>query len=192
MQMLNTKRLMLLLISLAAILALGVETSLAQEKTKISGKRYGVTMKTEVIQVDDTEGHVLLLTESRGVDVVMDGRFISRGFSDYVKGNGIHRGYSKTIDPEGDVAFATYEGKTTTTLSPEGKPITTIEGTFSFTRGTGKWENVHGGGNYKGKVIGEEIYTYDWEGEYYISAILLSSPLSVTFVMSRLPLQIPF
>ena len=168
MQMLNSKRLMLLLISLAAIFALGVTTSLAQEKIKFSGKRYGVSTKREVIKVDDTEGHILLLTESRGVDVVTGARFISRGFGDYVKGNGTHRGYGKAVTPEGDVTFNTFEGKTTTTLSPEGKPITTIEGTFSFTRGTGKWENVHGGGTYKGKVMGEGIYTYDWEGEYYI------------------------
>jgi hypothetical protein len=168
MQMANTKRLMLLLISLVGIFALGVATSFAQEKIKISGKRYGVATKTEVIKVDDTEGNILILGESRGIDVVTGARFISRGFGDYVKGNGTHRGYGKAVTPEGVTFFNTYEGKTITTLSPEGKPITTIEGTFSFTRGTGKWENVHGGGTYKGKVIGEGIYTYDWEGEYYI------------------------
>lgn len=39
MQMANTKRLMLLLISLVGIFALGVATSFAQEKIKISGRR---------------------------------------------------------------------------------------------------------------------------------------------------------
>lgn len=76
-----------------------------------------------------------------------------------MKGNGTHRGYAKAVTPEGVTFFNTYKGKAITTLSPEGKPITTIEGTFSFTRGTGKWENVHGASTYKGKVIGEGIYT---------------------------------
>ena len=164
----NSKRLMSLFISFTMIFTLSVTTSLAQEKVKITGKRYGVSTKTEVIKHDDTEGHVLILTEAKGFDVITNEQFISREFMDYVKGNGTHRGYQKDITPEGDVVFATFEGKTTTTLSPEGKPLTTFEGTFSFTRGTGKYENIHGGGTYKGKVIGEGMFTYDWEGESFI------------------------
>ena len=168
MLMLKSKRLMLLFISLTAIFALGLTTSLAQEKTKIAGKRYGVSTKREVIKVDDTEGHALLLTESKGVDVVTGAQFVSRGFGDYVKGNGPHWGYGRAVHPDGDVVFSKFEGKMTTTLSPAGKPITTFEGTFSFIKGTGKYENAHGGGTFKGKVIGPGIYTYDWEGEYFI------------------------
>ena len=48
MQTVKSKKLMLLLISLAAVFALGVTTSLAQEKIKIKGKRFG-TFKSEPI-----------------------------------------------------------------------------------------------------------------------------------------------
>jgi len=168
MQILKSKKLMLLLISLSAIFALGVTTSLAQEKIKISGKRYGVTTKREVIKVDDTKGHILILSESKGIDVVTGAQFVSRGFGDYVKGNGPHWVYAKTVMPNGDVMFSKSEGKLTTTLSPEGKPATTMEGKFSFIRGTGKFENIQGGGTWKGKIIGPGIFTYDWEGEYFI------------------------
>ena len=84
MQILKSKRLMLLLISLSAIFALGVTTSLAQEKIKISGKRYGVTTKTEVIKLDDTKGHILVLSESKVVDVVTDAQLFNSAFGDYV------------------------------------------------------------------------------------------------------------
>jgi len=168
MQVLKSKRLMLLLISLTAIFALGLTSSLAQERTKIAGKRYGVSTKTEVIKLDDTEGHILTLSESKGVDVATGAQFVSSAFGDYVKGNGPHWGYSKAIDPDGSVTFSTFKMQATTTLSPEGKPITTFEGTWSFTKGTGKFENVQGGGTFKGKIIGPGIYMYDWEGEYSI------------------------
>ncbi len=159
---------MLLLISFSAIFALGVTTSLAQEKTKIEGKILLVNTKYEVIKLDDIEGHVLVQHGWKGVDVVTGAQVFTSGSSDYVKGNGTHRTYSKMVDPDGDVSFNKAEGRTTTTLSPEGKPVTTIKGAFSFIRGTGKYENIHGGGKYKGKLIGPGILTYEWEGEYFI------------------------
>lgn len=168
MQMLKSKRLTLLLISLASIFMFGLTTSLAQEKTKIEGKISLVNTKYEVIKLDDIEGHVLVQHGWKGVDVVTGDQVFTSGSSDYVKGNGPHRSYSKMVDPDGDVYFNKAEGRTTTTLSPEGKPVTTIKGTFSFTRGTGKFENIQGGGTYKGKIIGPGILTYEWEGEYFI------------------------
>ena len=168
MRIIKSKRLMLLVISLASIFALGVTTSLAQEKTKIAGKRYGVHTKREVIKLDDTKGHVLVLSESKGIDVATGAQFVSGTFGDYVKGNGPHWGHGKAIYPDGSVVFSTMKMKVTTTLSPEGKPITTFEGTFSLTKGTGKYENIQGGGTVKGKIIGPGIYTYDYEGEYSI------------------------
>jgi hypothetical protein len=168
MQMLKSKKLTLLLISLASIFIFGLTGSLAQEKTKIEGKIFLVNIKYEVIKLDDVEGHVLVEHGWKGVDVVSGSQVFMSGHSDYVKGNGPHRSYSKMVDPDGDVSFNKAEGRTTTTLSPEGKPVTTIKGTFSFIRGTGKYENIHGGGKYKGKVIGPGMLTYEWEGEYFI------------------------
>jgi hypothetical protein len=152
MQILKSKKVMLLLISLASIFALGVTTSIAQEKIKFSGKQYWVVTKVEVMNVDDIEGHVLSLGESKGVDVVTGDQFVTKGSVDLVKGNGSHWGYSKVIDKDGDVRFIKYEGKVTTTLSPEGKPIITTEDTFSLIKGTGKWENAHGGGHAKNNL----------------------------------------
>jgi len=170
MHILKSKRVMLLLISLASIFALGVTTSIAQEKIKISGKRYGVMTKLEMMNVDDIEGHAISISELKGVDVVTGDHFVSMSLNDgVIGGTGTIKGYSKIIDKDGDVRFETIETKTTFILSPEGKPIgVTMESTFSFTKGTGKWENIHGGGTGKGKFIAPEIFMVDWEGEYFI------------------------
>ena len=170
MQLLKSKRLILLLITFASILAFGVTTSLAQEKVKTKRKDYGVMVKYETFKVDDIEGHALNLYETRGVGVGSTGEnaFISKGQSDLVKGNGTHQGYYKNTDKDGDVFFSKWQGKVSTTQSPEGKPIMKWEGTFSYVKGTGKWENIQGGGTYKGGFIARGIYVNYVEGEYVI------------------------
>jgi hypothetical protein len=168
MQLLKSKRLMLLLITLAAIFAFSITTSLAQEKVKTKRKDYGVMVKYETIKVDDIEGHALNSYESRGVGSAEEGTFSSKGQSDLTKGNGTHQGYYKNTDKDGNVFFSKWQGKVSTTQSPEGKPIMKWEGTFSYVKGTGKWENIQGGGTYKGGFIARGIYVNYVEGEYFI------------------------
>lgn len=62
--------------------------------------------------------------------------------------------------------FFKIQGTTTTTLSPEGNPISTSQGTASLIKGTGKWEGFQGGGTFKSKGIGEGISIMDWEYEF--------------------------
>ncbi len=170
MQLLKSKKLMLLLITLAAIFAFGVTTSLAQEKVKTKRKDYGVIVKYETFKVDDFEGHAVNMYESRGVGVASTGEssWISKGQSDLTKGNGTHQGYYKSTDKDGDAFFSKWQGKVSTTQSPEGKPIMKWEGTYSYVKGTGKWENIQGGGTYKGGFVARGIYVNYVEGEYII------------------------
>lgn len=165
---LKSKKLILLLISLASIFVFGLTGSLAQEKTKAAGKIIVVNTKYEVSKLEDVEGHTLIQHGWRGVDTVEGTLVFVDGLSDYVKGNGTHIGYSKIVYPNGDITFNKFEGKTTTTLSPEGKPLVTVEGNMNFTRGTGKFENIQGDGTYKGKMIGPGILSYEWQAEYII------------------------
>ena len=170
MQILKSKRLMLLFITLASILVFSVTTSLAQEKIKTKRKDYGVIVKYETFKVDDIEGHALNLYEMWGVGAGSSGEStsISKGTSDLIKGNGTHQGYYKNTDKDGSIFFSKWQGKVSTTESPEGKPIMTWEGTFSYVKGTGKWENVQGGGTYKGGFIARGVYVNYIEGEYVI------------------------
>jgi len=170
MQIFKSK-LLLILITLAFILAFSVTTSTAQEKVKINSKYTGVFTKMERMKIDDTEGHTLNSYEAKGAGMGSAGgfTFFNQGVSDLVKGNGTHSGYYKATDKDGHHYFTKWQGKVTTTISPEGRPNVKFGGTWSFTKGTGKWENVQGGGTYKGMFIGQGIYTVITEGEYSIN-----------------------
>jgi hypothetical protein len=49
-----------------------------------------------------------------------------------------------------------------------GKPIKTVKGTYTYTKGTGKYEGIQGSGTYQGMMIGKGILSLDVEGEYFI------------------------
>ena len=73
-------------------------------------------------------------------------------------------GYSATRSPDGGNArFFKVQGKITTTLSPEGNPIVTGEGTGSLIKGTGKYEGFQGSGTFKLHSIAEGISVMDYE-----------------------------
>ena len=146
-----------------------------QQKTKVAGKHTFAYTTQKMIDVGDAEGHMISLSEYDGFNVstgknkFMDGaQDVGMGFSDLVKGNGPQQGYGN-FSLNGDVIFWKHNGKIATTLSPEGKPVTTFEGSWTYTKGTGKYENIQGSGTYKGKLISRTIFIIEWEGEYFIN-----------------------
>ena len=166
MKLLNYRRLMVILISLGLIFAFGVMTSAAQETVKLKSKNYTFTIKQEVMKVDDTEGHVIVIAELKGIDVASSMVSHIKAFLELVKGTGTVQAYVTEYYPDGSKMFIKNQGKNTTTLSPEGKPIMTGEGTGSLIKGTGKWEGFQGGETWKYKGIAEGIGVIDVEGEY--------------------------
>ena len=146
-----------------------------QQKTKIAGKHTLAYTTQKMIDVGDTEGHIIVMSEFEGINVstgknkFMDGaQDVCMGFDDLAKGNGPHQGYGK-MSLNGDAVFWKHQGKTATTISSKGKPTTTFEGSFTYTKGTGIYENIQGSGTYKGKLISRTIFIIEWEGEYFIN-----------------------
>jgi hypothetical protein len=168
MKIFKLKRSRLLLITLALIIAFGVITASAQDKVKVKFTKYIVITKYEKTEVGDTEDHFLMQYEAK--DVTSDGRFITykTAQADYIKGSGRHKGYNKVVDREGGTYFSKFEGMTTVKKSPEGKPIKIVKGTYIYTKGTGKYEGIQGGGTYQGMMIGKGVLSIDGEGEYVI------------------------
>ena len=164
------------IIGLIIVLALFLTSSplLAQQKMKVAGKHTIAYTTRETINIDDTDGHVLLLSRIEGFNTnvgeqtFMDGaEVIVFGFGDYVKGNGPHQTYIK-ISLNKDVVWGKFEGKTSTILSAEGKPITKLEGIGSWIKGEGKYKGIQGNFTYKSKRVSKNMITTDWEGEYFI------------------------
>ena len=166
----NMARGLLACLVLASLL---VASSLnAEEPTEVSGKITGEMIRQDSVAVDDAEGHSMYLQVSEGTnsstgeEEFLAGALIHNvAFADVVRGNGIHRGYI-TFTKDGSSTFVSWEGEVTTTLTSDSTLATSFMGTFSFTRGTGQFENIRGGGTYTGSYTSAWGYVTEWQGQY--------------------------
>ena len=173
MQRVTSKRSLVLFMSLALMAVYGATTSMAQQKgTKVSGTITAANVYLQAINLDDAKGHRLAIAQSEGTNATaganpfMDGAEVMiAGTDDLVNGTGTGAGYTK-ISKGDDAVYLKREAKITTEVPPKGQPVTTFEGTFTFIKGTGQYQNIQGSGTYKGKYISKTIYTVEWEGEY--------------------------
>ena len=149
----------------ATLFVLGIamiDCAVAGEKIKVTAA--GVTTKWQQMEVSDEEGHVIAIGESKAVyfdEKTGERHHVGIGYNTYdinlKTGQGTLEGYGVSIYPNGDKAFRTQEGK------PVGKGH--WKGTWTFTKGTGKYEGVKGGGTWETKSIGPGISHYNVDGE---------------------------
>jgi hypothetical protein len=144
------------------------------KKIKVSGKQTCAYNKLERIDVGDIDGHMVSFMVSEGVNVSTGNvqffngaQIVSVITSDIVYFNGLFQGYTKFTN-KGDSLFIKFEGKINNTHSVEGNYVQSLEGTVSFTNGTGQYENIRGNGTFKGRYLSKIIYVNEWEGEYWI------------------------
>ncbi len=156
------------------VVALAVVPCWAQEMTKIAGKMQATYVEHQPMEVEDTEGHTMVLGRSEGTNastgehVFMDGaHVVNVSFSDLVKGNGPHQGHV-TFAKDGDAVYAEWQGTVTTMMSDEGTPMISFEGTFTYTGGKGQYMHIKGSGMYKGQFTSETTYVTEWKGEYSV------------------------
>jgi hypothetical protein len=154
------------IIAVVLIIALGVMNSIAQEKKKVSDTTYWFATKIEIIKVNEAKGHIIQISESKGISVGRKELAICRNTYDLVKGNGTLRGYSTLMGLDGKVTRnLKQEGKVITLLSGEGKPIMTGEGTWTVVPDNTWVSSVVGSGTWKLKMVSDGIFIMDWEGE---------------------------
>ena len=155
------------------IFALALTTAEAQKKFIIAGTGDYTMIEGQVFNIDDAEGHSLTLNNYEGNNIstgetewMHNARAFNISFNDVTKGNGVHQGYV-TIEKGSDRIVSQWEGKITTILSEEGKPVTTFRGNMWWTDATGKYKGMHGVATYKGWFTSEKTYTVEWEGEFW-------------------------
>ncbi len=168
------RSLTVLFVSLVMALALSATTLSAQQTTSISGKITAAYTHQDSIVVGDIMGHIMSLAASEGKNVntgehtFMDGaQVVNMSYSDLTRGNGVHQGHIMFLK-NGDTTYARWGGKVSTVLDSAGAPITSLEGVFSYTKGTGRFKNIKGNGSYKGKFISKTGYSVDWQSDYLI------------------------
>ncbi len=154
-----------------AITAATLGTGPTRERLQISGVFTMKVAQQQALPVASPRDPILLLTESHGSNrntgksAYMDGATaISREIADLTQGNGPHQGYITDILGS-DTTVTRWQGKVTTTLGPDQKPITRFEGTWSKLKGTGQYDGVTGTGSYRGGMTSPTDYTIEWSGE---------------------------
>jgi hypothetical protein len=91
-------------------------------------------------------------------------KIASRGFNDLLIGEGSQTGYFIKVHPDGGRDFGTFEGK----VSSAGGTMT-VEGTFKFTGGDGKYSGITGAGTFKTVAKSETDVEATWNGAYELA-----------------------
>jgi hypothetical protein len=174
MQIFTIKQAMSLFISLVLVLMICVTDLSAQETIKVSGKVTYTEKARSILSAPDAKDHVVFISEWEGTNVstgenkFMDGaQFTFTAYGHYTVGSGPHWTFFK-MSLDGDMVMGIANGKTTTTLSPEKIPVTTLEGTSTFNDGKGKYVNIQGSVTYKVKYTSRTTMEMEWVGEYLI------------------------
>ena len=137
---------------------------------EISGSFTGrATVQTSVV-VPDTDNHELGLAEVEGQQkcsdpLWADTRITYWGTADLVGGNGPQGGYWINRHANGETDWGTFQGKIATSGGQA-----TMEGTYKWTGGTGKFKGISGGGKYKGRFTSPAEVINDWDGEYQLAS----------------------
>jgi hypothetical protein len=105
------------------------------------------------IEVGDVPGHLLGVGDVAGVLSCDDGSIATasmKAVSDYIKGSGKAYNYALYTYEDGSTTWA--KSQYTSTTDPGGK-TGSMEGTFEYLKGTGRFEGIQGGGTFTGKRL---------------------------------------
>ena len=153
---------------LAAVAVLGWS---GPAPSKIAGMFEAKYAEQHPLPVPDAAGHALVLGRAVGVNrstgqtpYMDEGKVTNFEFGDLIQGNGPQQGYI-SMSQGADTMISKWSGKVTTILSPDKTPITTMEGTWTKVKGSGRYGSVTGKGNYKGHFTSQTEYTVEWSGQ---------------------------
>ncbi len=135
----------------------------------MTGRFTGRSTMQTVFSLHDTTDHEMSLMEVRALQSSSDenwndAKLTYWGAADVFEGCGQQRGYFVEDHPNGDRTCGTFEGQMDST---KGQP--TIEGTFTYTTGTGKFAGISGSGTFKGRMTSPTEVEMSWEGSYQLA-----------------------
>jgi len=132
-----------------------------------SGSFAGNARLQTIIGLSDVPNHALNLEVSgpqQSTDPQWnDARVTYWDVADLVAGSDPQRGYFLNEHADGDRDWGSFEGQITTSGSQ-----VTLEGTWTFTGGTGKFRGIRGGGSYQGRMTSPGNVAMEWQGEYQV------------------------
>jgi hypothetical protein len=149
---------MALIVFAMGILLMG--EALAGERGKVSNREIWFMPTIQTLKVPDMEGHTIHLWEAKGI-IFTEKWGVCQGYvpatSDFntPKGEMTSKGYVQYTYPDGSTTVQKWESK--------GR---TPPGTWTYIKGTGKFEGIQGGGTFTFGMVGPDRWYTDIEGEY--------------------------
>jgi hypothetical protein len=136
---------------------------------EFSGSFSGRARVLTVISLSDVPNHELHTIEIGGPQSSTDEKWKGTrvtywGISDLVAGTGTQRGYFVNEHPDGSRDRGTFEGR----MTMHGNEPT-LEGTWSFSDGTGTFAGIKGGGTFKTRLTSPTEVECAWEGSYQLA-----------------------
>ncbi len=140
---------------------------------EVAGKITAGNLEVNRYAVGDVANHHIALIKSEGVNKAtdatgfMDGARVSNLIlSDNTDGSGPFHGYLKLLK-NGESVCLEWTGYMR--IKPGEKNRLCFSGSFSFSKGTGRYENIYGVGIFEGEFTTENQYVVDWKGKYSLS-----------------------
>lgn len=120
--------------------------------------------------LDDIPDHEMTLSqficEPTASDENWNGvRMTFWGTRDLVQGFGPVRGYFVNEHPNGDRDCGSYDGHISVA---DGQR--TMEGTWRYTHGSGKFASISGNGRFQGRMLSPTEVEMSWQGNYQLAA----------------------
>ena len=136
----------------------------------VSGSFSGTVKVQTAVALSDQSNHELNLAEIGGTQKSSDEKWNNAaitywGTTDVVAGKGSQRGYFVNDHGADGRDWGTFEGKVAT----NGGEIT-VEGTYQFTGGSGKFKGLTGDGTFKTTMSSPRDVLATWQGTYQLAS----------------------
>ena len=136
---------------------------------QIKGSFSGRVSWAKSIPQNETPKHEVSIVEIEGPqkssDALWNGARITYwGVGETISGNGTQRGYFIDRHADGTIDRGIFEAQVTTSGSGM-----TLQGTFTFTGGTGQFNGLTGGGKFRTRMTSPTELECTWEGAYQLA-----------------------
>ncbi len=135
----------------------------------ITGSFSGKITKQSAMPLADEPNHEMSIAEVSGTQKSPDplwnnSKITYWGVTDFLDGKGSQRGYFNNVHPDEGRDGGTFEGQVTTAGG-----VITVEGTYKFAGGDGRYQGLTGGGKFKTVMKSETELEAGWEGNYELA-----------------------
>jgi hypothetical protein len=138
--------------------SLALSNNVLAERTPDEGTVIYTEVKRDTVSLPHNTGQTLSIAQRTGrlkeapnPFMPLDGATVSSVvFADVTKGNGSAQNWA-AFTKDGDTSYVKSVAQISTIVGPDGKPVTSITGTYEKIGGTGKFKNLRGAGTFISK-----------------------------------------